>query len=316
MCKGPREEGQIAGRFAPSPTSDLHLGNLRTALVAWLLARGSGRGFRLRIEDLDTARVAAAGDVARRQQADLAAIGLDVDGDVVWQSQRRDAYAGAVAGLDNYPCYCTRREIAEAASAPHGDGYRPYPGTCLRLTAARRAELAATRPPALRVRAGGASASVVDLWAGEVSGVVDDFVLVRNDGVAAYNLAVVVDDLAMGVDQVCRGDDLLSSAPRQAWLAERLGGRAPAYAHVPLAVNAAGQRLAKRDGAVTLADLAATGVTPAQVVSRLAASLDLAEPGEPVTAAQLLDRFDPARLPRTPWVVGQLPGWVNRMSTT
>lgn len=294
---------QIAGRFAPSPTSDLHLGNLRTALVAWLLARGQGRGFRLRIEDLDTARVAAAGDVAGRQRADLAAIGLDFDGEVVWQSQRGDAYADAVAGLDTYPCYCTRREIAEAASAPHGDGYRPYPGTCLRLSAGRRAELAATRPPALRVRAGAVSASVSDLWAGEVSGPVDDFVLVRNDGVAAYNLAVVVDDLAMGVDEVCRGDDLLSSAPRQAWLAERLGGRAPTYAHVPLAVNRAGQRLAKRDGAVTLADLAATGVSAAQVVSRLAASLDLAEPGEPVTAAVLLDRFEPSRLPRAPWVV-------------
>lgn len=295
--------GTIAGRFAPSPTSDLHLGNLRTALVAWLLARSTGRAFRLRIEDLDTTRVTAAGDVAGRQLADLAALGLDFDGEVVWQSERLDAYRDAVAGLDTYPCYCTRREIAEAASAPHGDGYRPYPGTCLRLSAASRAELKATRRPALRVRADGASSTVHDLWAGEVTGVVDDFVLVRNDGVPAYNLAVVVDDLAIDVDQVCRGDDLLSSSPRQAWLARALGGTAPTYAHVPLAVNRDGKRLAKRDGAVTLADLASHGVAPAAVLTRLAASLDLADPGEPVTLATLLDRFDPTALPRTPWVV-------------
>jgi glutamyl-tRNA synthetase len=297
------EGGPGAGRFAPSPTSDLHLGNLRTALVAWLLARASGRAFRLRIEDLDTARVSAAGDVARRQVADLEAIGLTFDGEVVRQSGRLDAYADALAGLDTYPCYCTRREIAEAASAPHGDGHRPYPGTCLRLPAARRAELAATRTPALRVRADGASCTVSDVWAGEVSGVVDDFVLVRNDGVPAYNLAVVVDDLAMGVAQVCRGDDLLSSSPRQAWLASRLGGTPPSYAHVPLAVNARGVRLAKRDGAVTLADLAARAVSPARVLSVLAESLGLCGPGEPVTVAELLGRFDPATLPRQPWVV-------------
>ena len=293
----------MAGRFAPSPTSDLHLGNLRTALVAWLLARTTGRAFRLRVEDLDTQRVAAAPEVARRQLADLAAIGLDFDGPVVWQGERLDAYADAVAQLETYPCYCTRREIAEAASAPHGDGYRPYPGTCLRLSADRRADLAATRRPALRVRADRASSTVKDLWAGAVSGVVDDFVVVRNDGVPAYNLAVIVDDLAMGVDQVCRGDDLLSSSPRQAWLARQLGGTAPTYAHVPLAVNAQRQRLAKRDGAVTLADLAALGSSPADVLALLARSLGLAGPGDPVTAADLPARFDPGALPREPWVV-------------
>ncbi|WP_415152692.1 tRNA glutamyl-Q(34) synthetase GluQRS [Propionicimonas sp.] len=294
----------MAGRFAPSPTSDLHLGNLRTALVAWLLARSTGRAFRLRIEDLDTQRVRAAGEVAERQQRDLAALGLDIDPPVVWQSRRTSAYAEAVSALDTYPCYCTRREIAEAASAPHGDGYRPYPGTCLRLSASHRAEREATRAPALRVRAGGANSTVVDLWAGQVSGVVDDFVVVRNDGVAAYNLAVVVDDLAMGIDQVCRGDDLLSSSPRQAWLARQLGGEPPLYAHVPLAVNARGDRLAKRDGAVTLADQAALGLGPRAVLGLLAVSLDLADPGEQVTAAGLQQRFDPALLPREPWVVG------------
>lgn len=272
-------------------------------MVAWLLARSTGRTFRLRVEDLDTARVAAAGDLARQQLADLAALGLDSDGEVVWQSDRLDAYAEAVARLDTYECYCTRREIAEAASAPHGDGYRPYPGTCLRLSDARRAELAAARRPALRVRADGVSSTVTDLWAGAVTAVVDDFVLVRNDGVPAYNLAVVVDDLAMDIDQVCRGDDLLSSSPRQAWLARRLGGAPPAYAHVPLAVNPAGQRLAKRDGAVSLVELAALGHPPSRVLGMIAESLDLAEPGEPVTPGLLLARFDPQRLPRRQWVV-------------
>lgn len=294
----------MAGRFAPSPTSALHLGNLRTAVVAWLMAAGSGREFRLRIEDLDTARVRAAASVAEQQIADLTALGLEFSGPVVWQSRRLDAHAEAIAALDTYPCYCTRAEIAESASAPHGDGYRPYPGTCLRLGRQRRAELAATRPPALRVRAGAAVSTVHDQWAGEVTGVVDDFVVLRNDGVPAYNLAVVVDDLAMAIDQVVRGDDLLSSSPRQAWLAERLGGSAPDYAHVPLAVNAEGRRLAKRDGAVTLADLAAAGVGPDHVLARIAGSLGLAAPGEPVSLSELLARFDPSALPRTPWVVG------------
>jgi len=293
----------MSGRFAPSPTSALHLGNLRTALVAWLFARKAGGEIRIRVEDLDTLRVSAGGDVARQQLADLHALGLDFDGDVVWQSERLDAYAAAVARLDTYECYCTRREIADAPSAPHVDGYRPYTGTCLRLTAARRAELASTRRPALRVRAAGEECTVTDVWAGEVTGEVDDFVVVRNDGVPAYNLAVVVDDLAMGIDQVVRGDDLLSSSPRQAWLAANLGGTPPAYAHVPLAVNAAGQRLAKRDGAVSLADLAHLGVGPADVLGRLAASLDLAAPDEPVTVGVLLQRFEPLQLPRVPWVV-------------
>ena len=309
----------MAGRFAPSPTSELHLGNLRTALVAWLLARGTGRAFRLRIEDLDTVRVAAAGEVARRQVADLLALGIDFDGEVVRQSDRLEAYSAAVAELDTYPCYCTRREIAEAASAPHGDGYRPYPGTCLRLSARRRAELAATRRPALRVRAEAAISTVHDLWAGTMDGVVDDFVLVRNDGVPAYNLAVVVDDLAMGIDQVCRGDDLLASSPRQAWLARRLGGTPPAYAHVPLAVNREGRRLAKRDGAVSLGDLAGLGWTPAAVLGLLGSSLGLAGQGETVPLGVLLDRFDPDALPRAPWVVEPADyseGWANSRSIT
>jgi glutamyl-tRNA synthetase len=261
----------------------------------------------LRIEDLDQQRVAAEPAVAAGQIADLRALGLDFDGDVVWQSGRLDRYAAAVAALPTYECFCTRREIAEAASAPHGDGYRPYPGTCRDLTESQRDQRRRTRPPALRVRADGAVQTVFDVLVGEVTGVVDDFVVVRNDGVPAYNLAVVVDDIAQGVDQVVRGDDLLSSSPRQAWLTRRLGGAVAQYLHVPLAVNTHGRRLAKRDGSVTLADLAAEGITPDQVLSLLASSLKLAGPDEQVTPSQLVGRFDPAVLPREPWVVTGRP---------
>lgn len=244
-------------RYAPSPTSDLHLGNLRTALAGWLLARRAGGQWLMRVEDLDDARVRAAGDAESRQLADLRALGMEWDGPVVRQSERLELYRDAVASLGDrvYECFCTRREIAEAASAPHGDdGYRPYPGTCLRLSERERAERRATRPAALRVRSDGESFTVHDVHAGEVTGVVDDFVLVRGDGTPAYNLAVVVDDVAMGITHITRGDDLLSSAPRQAWLTERLGGTPARYAHVGLVLGPDGKRLAKRDGAVTLAE--------------------------------------------------------------
>lgn len=295
----------MTGRFAPSPTSDLHVGNLRTALLAWLFARADRQPCVLRIEDLDQQRVAGAPGVARRQIADLHALGLRFDGPVWWQSTRLAAYRAAVEslGTDVYECFCTRREIAEAASAPHADGYRPYPGTCRDLSPAERSARRATRPPALRVRAGGASEQIHDRFAGVVTGVVDDFVLIRNDGIPAYNLAVVVDDIAQGVDQVVRGDDLLSSSPRQAWLTRRLGGSAPGYAHVPLALNANGQRLAKRDGSVSLTDLAAWGYGPNEVLAWIGSSLGLAETNELVTVDALEARFDPSALPRSPWIV-------------
>ncbi len=293
----------MSGRFAPSPTSDLHLGNLRTALLAWLFARSTGRKFLIRIEDLDQVRVAAAAGVAERQLADLTALGIDHDGEVVRQSERLALYEAALGTLETYECYCSRQDIAESAQAPHGDGYRPYPGTCRDLSEDERAVRRARRPAAQRVRAGGVSWTVTDGLYGQVTGVVDDFVLRRGDGTYAYNLAVVVDDGEQRVDQVVRGDDLLSSAPRQAWLARRLGLAQPVYAHVPLAVNRDGRRLAKRDGAVTLADLAAEGVTPDEVLARIATSLGLAGPHERISTAVFLERFDPAALPRDPWVV-------------
>jgi glutamyl-tRNA synthetase len=296
------------GRFAPSPTGPLHLGNLRTALLAWLFARSSGSRFVMRVEDLD--RAASRPEVARHQLADLAALGLDWDGPVVHQSDRFDRYREAIADLGRrgllYPCYCTRREVADAAAAPHGDlPEGAYPGTCRELSSVQRAQQeAAGRRAGLRVRADRASVSFVDRLHGARTDVVDDFVVQRNDGTPAYNLAVVVDDAAQRVAEVVRGDDLLPTTARQVWLAGTLGRRVPTHAHVPLVLAPHGRRLAKRDGSVTLADAARErDEPPAVVCGRLAASLGLAEPGEAVRPAQLVERFDADALPCDPWVL-------------
>jgi glutamyl-tRNA synthetase len=299
------------GRFAPSPTGTLHLGNLRTALLAWLYARAQGAAFLMRVEDLDRGRVRERFE--REQLADLAAIGLDWDGPVVRQSERLDRYEAALVTLDAagalYPCWCTRAEIREASSAPHGplpEGH--YPGTCRHLTAAQRAEReAAGRPPALRVAADGARVAFDDRLHGAQEGVVDDFVVRRNDGAFAYNLAVVVDDGAQGVGEVARGDDLLDSTPRQLWLAERLGLPRVAFAHVPLVLGVDGARLAKRHGAVTLADRLDQGETAADVRARLAASVGLTtSPDERPSPSELVERFAPAAFAPPP--SGPLPG--------
>ena len=293
-----------AGRYAPSPSGDLHLGNLRTAILAWVLARRTGRAFHLRVEDLDRVKEGS----EQRQLEDLAAVGLDWDGEVVRQSGRGRAHQQAIAALEAqdrvFECYCTRREILEAPSAPHAPP-GAYPGTCRDLSAAKREQGRARmrelrREPALRLRSDVTSWQVQDLWAGEVTGAVDDLVLQRGDGVVAYNLAVVVDDAAAGVDQVVRADDLLSSAPRQAHLAHLLGLPEPGYAHVPLAVNAHGTRLAKRDGAVTLRDRRDRGETAEEVVERIGRSLGVVGAR---SARDLLECWDPATLPRHPWTV-------------
>jgi glutamyl-tRNA synthetase len=306
----------MAGRFAPSPTGELHLGNLRTALVAWLAARSSGRSFLVRIEDLD--RVTSSVEHERQQLADLAAIGLDWDGPVVRQSDRFERYRVEIERLRHagrvYECYCTRREIrAEvdaAASAPHvhlPDG--AYPGTCRDLTPAdRRARRAAGRRPALRLLTDNEVIGVDDLLAGRFEGAVDDVVLARADGVPAYNLAVVVDDIAQGVTQVVRGDDLLSSTPRQVLLYRLLGVEPPEYLHVPLVLGDDGQRLAKRHGAVTLSDLHAHGRSDSEVVGILARSLGLAAESENPSMSDLVGRFDPQRLPRAPVTLSTLSG--------
>ncbi len=296
------------GRFAPSPTGDLHLGNLRTALLAWLFARSDGSRFLVRMEDLDPNQSSMVHEAS--QLRDLAALGLDWDGPVVRQSERFDRYHDAIERLDEagltYPCFCSRREIREAAAAPH-EGERPdgaYPGTCRDLTVAERAEKrSGGRPAALRLRSTVAHLVIHDDLRGRVEAAVDDVVLRRNDGVPAYNLAVVVDDADQGVEQVVRADDLLTSSPRQRHLGDLLGLAPVRYAHVPLVLNAEGDRLAKRDGAVGLADQARLGRPAGEVLGLLAASLGLAAPGEQLTPADLVARFDPAGLSPEPWTV-------------
>jgi glutamyl-tRNA synthetase len=287
------------GRFAPSPSGRLHLGNLRTALLAWLFARSGGGSFLLRIEDLDRAR--SKPEHERSQLADLRAIGIDWDREAPHQSERSERYREALESLCAegrvYPCFCTRAEIRAATEAPHGplpEG--AYPGTCRRLTAAQRAERERSgRPAALRLDARAARVEFEDELHGRLTGVVDDFVLWRGDDTPAYQLAVVVDDADQAITEVVRGDDLLDSTPRQLELARLLALPAPRYAHVPLVLGPDGSRLAKRHGAVTLEDH-----DPGAALSWMAASVGLAEPGEPVSAAGLVARFDPSALPREP----------------
>ena len=296
-----------AGRYAPSPSGDLHFGNLRTAVLAWLFARQTGRKFYLRVEDIDSER--SSDESAKRQIEDLQTLGLDFDPPVLYQHDRGDAYAEALSRLDTYECYCSRRDIREAASAPHTQPGM-YPGTCRDLTeeqrALRRSQLAEEgRLPAIRLRAHAREWTVRDYYHGEYTGPVDDVILKRGGRVDqaqagdwAYNLAVVVDDGFQGVDQIVRGDDLLPSAPAQAYLADQLGLTAVSYIHVPLVVGAGGRRLAKRDGAVTLREmLAEKGV--ADVVSDIARSLGC---GGVNRVNELLDAFEPQRMSREPWL--------------
>ena len=256
-----------AGRFAPSPSGDLHLGNIRTGLLAHARARQTGRRFLWRIEDLDRVRAGAAAS----QLQVFRELGVVPDETPLVQSERLDVYADAIGSLAEaglvYECYCSRRDIQQAPSAPHAPP-GAYPGTCRRLGEGdrerRRAELAAAgRQPALRLRTENTEITVPDGLLGTITAPVDDFVLRRGDGVFAYNLTVVVDDAASGVDEVLRGDDLASSAPRQAHLGRLLGAGEQSWLHVPLVLGESGARLAKRDGAVTYEQLSALGWKPA-----------------------------------------------------
>lgn len=298
------------GRFAPSPTGDLHLGNLRTAVLAWCLARREQGRFLIRMEDLTTGEIApeVLADSSARQLADLASLGITSDGPVLRSSERIDAYRCAIDRLSDagstYPCFCSRREIREAVQAPHATGTAGrYPGTCAGLDDRQRAErLATARAPALRLRSAGAGVEVHDELLGTVEATVDDFVLRRGDGLPAYNLAVVVDDAAQGVDQVVRGDDLLDTTPRQVLLAHLLGIDPPRYLHVPLVLGPDGERLSKRHGSVTLTDLAATGKRSEQILAMIAGSLGMVDLDGGVSIEDICERLDPAAIPREPWI--------------
>ncbi|MDQ2623315.1 MAG: tRNA glutamyl-Q(34) synthetase GluQRS [Actinomycetota bacterium] len=277
------DPGSGPGRYAPSPTGRLHLGNLRTALAAWAAARRRGAPFLLRIEDLDSGRSREKWIGIQREE--LRMIGIDWDGQPVRQSDRHDLYEAAIERLRDqgltYECFCTRAEIREAASAPHGEMPEgAYPGTCRELTSAELEERRASgRPPALRVRAGATRVSFEDRVCGSIETVVDDFVVRRNDGDFAYNLAVTVDDADQEVTEVVRGEDLLDTTARQLWLYDRLDLTPPArFAHVPLMLGEDGARLAKRHGAITLEERIEAGSTPAQVREELVESIGIELP--------------------------------------
>src|SRR5262249_22648789 len=262
------------GRFAPSPTGELHLGNAWAALLGWLWARSEGGAFLLRIEDLDRARLRPG--AVETLLADLDWLGLDFDEAPIVHSQRTAAHDAALETLRAQgrvsPCFCSRSEVARAASAPHGpaDDGPVYPGTCAALDEATRTARAKTRAPAWRFRSTPGVTRVDDLLHGRllqnVAADVGDFVVRRNDGVASYQLAVVVDDAASGITHVLRGEDLLGSTPRQVQLAQALGLPTPTHAHVPLLLGPDGKRLAKRAGPPSLAELRRASVPAERVI--------------------------------------------------
>ncbi|HWP67371.1 MAG TPA: tRNA glutamyl-Q(34) synthetase GluQRS [Candidatus Limnocylindria bacterium] len=296
------------GRFAPSPTGDLHLGSAAAALVAWLRARAAGGTFVVRVEDIDRPRVVPGAEA--RQLDELRWLGLDWDeGPDVGgphapyrQSKRSERYVAALELLEArgllFRCDCSRSEIARVASAPHAgeDGPR-YPGTCRRFGMQERPW---RRAPAVRVVLPPGPVTVYDAWQGafvqDPAATVGDVVLRRGDGVWSYQLACVVDDLAMGITEVVRGHDLLASAPRQVLLARALGGTPPAFAHLPLVVSSDGTRLAKRAGGTTLGAWRRAGRPPEAVVGVLAYTLGLRPAPAPIAARDLVREFDPAAL--------------------
>ena len=298
MGSGP-SPGCADGRFAPSPSGPLHLGNLRTALVAWLFARSQGARFAVRMEDLDPDRSRPEHEAG--QLADLRRLGIDWDGPVTRQSERHAQHRVALERLCElervYPCWCTRAEVRMAASAPHGElPGGAYPGTCRRLGSRERmARERSGRPPAWRLDAMGEGVGFVDRLRGPVERVVDDFVVWRGDGTPAYHLAVVVDDAAQGIGEVVRGEDLLDTTPRQVLLARLLEVRPVRYAHVPVVVGPDGARLAKRHGAVTLGERLAGGEDVAQVVGWMAATAWVCA-GSGGRAVDLLEGFEPGRI--------------------
>jgi glutamyl-tRNA synthetase len=298
-------------RLAPSPTGALHLGNARTFLINWLMARQREWKILLRIEDLDGPRIKAGTD----QQAmdDLRWLGMDWDKGPIYQSPRADIYQKAAGRLlaegKAYPCVCTRREVELAASAPHAeDGAAVYPGTCRgKYRTMDEAEAASGRVPVIRFAVSEGKVEFVDGFTGrcsfEPAKDLGDFVILKADGTSAYQLAVVIDDAEMGVTDVVRGDDLLDSTPRQILLYEALGvaEKMPAYWHLPLVVGTDGRRLAKRHGDTRLAYYREKGVRAERVLGLLGRWCGVEVGGE-CSAKELLSRFDLEHVPKKPIV--------------
>jgi glutamyl-tRNA synthetase len=314
----------VRGRYAPSPTGELHLGNARTALVAWLAARAAGGRFVMRIEDLDPPRIVPGAE--DRILDDLRWLGVDWDeGPGVGgphgpyrQSERdatfREALERLAAAGRLYACTCSRSRLKGLSSAPHGPASEgpPYPGTCrdkgIALDLDARPRLGG-RVPALRFRVEPQAIAFDDAILGrseqDVASEVGDFVVRRADGLYTYQLAVVADDAAMGISHVVRGADLLHSTPRQIALQRALGFPRPEYAHVPLVLGPGGERLAKRDRSAAIRAIRETGVPPERVVGELARSLGLLEGPGPARASDVVERFAWSRISREPWYAGE-----------
>lgn len=303
---------QTIGRFAPTPSGRMHLGNLFCGLLAWLAAKKENGSMVLRIEDLDPQR--SRKEFSDIMQQELLWFGLtwEQGGDLggphppYYQSQCGDIYRQALKQLREkglvYPCFCSRAEL-HAANAPHfSDGRYLYAGTCRNLTPQQQQEKAKQKHPALRVRVPDAEISFCDLLYGQqsenLSQEAGDFLICRADGVFAYQLAVVVDDLRMGVTQVVRGCDLLGSTARQIWLAQQLGAQqVPEYGHVPLLLGSDGSRLSKRDGALSL-DSLRSRYTPQQILGKLAWLAGLIDRPQVASLPELVEEFDWKKLPK------------------
>ncbi len=288
----------------------MHLGNARTFLIAWLSARAAGGRVVLRVDDLDRPRVKPG--FVEQVMDDLRWLGLEWDGEPLFQSRRGNEYATALENLRAaglvYPCVCSRREIEAAARAPHeGEEGPVYPGTCRgKFRTAVEAHQHTGRAPCWRFDTGHFPPrmefddGVLGHCSFDVTQHLGDFIVFRNDDIAAYQLATVVDDHAQGVTEVIRGDDLLTSTPRQLLLYRALGLTPPRFLHVPLVLDAGGQRMAKRRDSTRLAALREAGISAAQVVGAVAARCGWAAPGERILPAQLVSRFDLSKLPRQP----------------
>lgn len=315
------------GRFAPTPSGLLHIGNALSALAAWLQIRQADGEFVLRIEDIDKPRSRSA--FADQQQDDLLWLGLDWDEGPrtggphapYEQSKREELYEAALQELQSkgriYPCYCSRSELASIASAPHGLSSEgaAYPGFCRHLTREERTEKAAKKTPALRfimptepIEFCDGSAELPMRYDGDALG---DFVVKRADGMYSYQLAVTVDDAVMGITDVLRGADLLDSTPRQLALYEALGKQPPSFSHVPLVVSENGERLSKRDKSLTLASIRDGGANPERLVGAIAYMTGWANRLEPIEARELVQAYHPLRQADGPFILtDKLLRWI------
>lgn len=290
----------IKGRFAPSPTGSLHLGNLRTALASWLSAKAKGGGWIIRMEDVDGPRCRR--EFGEQQLRDLTVLGLESDEPVIWQSDRSESYQTALASLHAkahlYPCHCSRRDLHKLASAPHvEDGLRPYPNLCRQLSWEGF-------EAALRLRLPDGSVDWMDELLGpqhdDPANLTGDPLLFRRDGMFAYHLAVVVDDGLQGITEIVRGDDLRAVTATQIQVQKALGLPRPVYAHLGLVTAPDGARLGKRAGALGLTALRQRGIGPEEIIGWLGWSLGCLTKPEPCVAVGLISRFDWSRVPANP----------------